>query len=75
MICITILQLYSFIFFFTSKDLNNYEHKFMKRTIDQFSLESYCDNVADKLFNSSLNSFKTLTIHRRSCYMRLATQA
>ena len=59
MMCITILHLYSFILIFTSKDLNNYEHKFIKRTIDQFSIEPYCGIVADKLFNSSVNSFET----------------
>ena len=76
MMCITILHLYSFILIFTSKDLNNYEHKFIKRTIDQFSIEPYCGIVADKLFNSSVNSFKTSqTIHRQSRCMGLATQA
>ena len=76
MMCITILHLYSFILIFTSKDLNNYEHKFIKRTIDQFSIEPYCGIVADKLFNSSVNSFETSqTIHRRSHCMGLVTQA
>ena len=59
MMCIIILHLYSFILIFASKDLNNYEHKFIKRTIDQFSIEPYCGIVADKLFNSSVNNFKT----------------
>ena len=58
MICITILHLYSFILILTSKDLNNYEHNFIKH-IDQFSIEPYCAIVDDKLFNSSVNSFKT----------------
>ena len=59
MICITVLHLYSFILIFTSKDLNKYKHKFIKRTIDQFSIGIYCKIVAGKLFNSSVNSFKT----------------
>ena len=58
MICIARLHLCSFIPIFTSKDLNNYQHKFIKH-IDQFSIDPYCGIIADKLFNSSVNSFKT----------------
>ena len=60
MIYITILHLYSFIHIFTSKDLTNYEHKFIKH-INQCSIEPSCGIVSDKdkLFNSSVNSFKT----------------
>ena len=41
-----------FHFIFTNKDLNNHEDKFIKRTIDQFSIELCRRIVAGKLFNT-----------------------
>ena len=67
-ICITILNPYSIIIMFTSKD-------FIKLTINQFSIELYCGIVVYKLFNFSVSSFKiSQTIHRRTHCMGLATQ-
>ena len=56
-----------FHFIFTNKDLNNHEDKFIKRTIDQFSIELCRRIVAGKLFNTFVIKTSQLIHQCRLC--------